>query len=243
MALIKCPECGRENVSDSAEACPSCGFGIKEYIDDKKHKEELERKRIEEEKRKQRRFNELKGELDRKLQEIDNEPMPEEPHFFDTFKSYFDGSDDGTFLNYFVLFVTVASLAIGIPNDLEFFMGIGAIGVVIGIPFVIYGMYSDYNQASQQWAHKINNWEESKSKEKQKLIAYYKDKDNIDAFNKRISNITITPKQNIIKCPVCGSTNVEKISTASRAVSVGMVGMASSKIGKQYKCKSCKHMW
>lgn len=28
MALIKCPECGRENVSDSAEACPDCGYGI-----------------------------------------------------------------------------------------------------------------------------------------------------------------------------------------------------------------------
>lgn len=26
MALIKCPECGRENVSDTANACPGCGF-------------------------------------------------------------------------------------------------------------------------------------------------------------------------------------------------------------------------
>jgi len=31
MALIKCPECGREGVSDSAESCPSCGYGIKAY--------------------------------------------------------------------------------------------------------------------------------------------------------------------------------------------------------------------
>lgn len=33
MALIKCPECGRENVSDTAKACPSCGYGIKEHFD------------------------------------------------------------------------------------------------------------------------------------------------------------------------------------------------------------------
>lgn len=33
MALIKCPECGRENVSDSAEVCPDCGYGIKAYFD------------------------------------------------------------------------------------------------------------------------------------------------------------------------------------------------------------------
>ena len=32
MALIKCPECGRENVSDSAKACPGCGFQINEHF-------------------------------------------------------------------------------------------------------------------------------------------------------------------------------------------------------------------
>ena len=32
MALITCPECGRKKVSDTAEACPSCGFGIKAYF-------------------------------------------------------------------------------------------------------------------------------------------------------------------------------------------------------------------
>lgn len=31
MALIKCPECGKENVSDSAKVCPNCGFQIAEY--------------------------------------------------------------------------------------------------------------------------------------------------------------------------------------------------------------------
>lgn len=32
MALIKCPECGRENVSDSAKACPGCGFQISAHF-------------------------------------------------------------------------------------------------------------------------------------------------------------------------------------------------------------------
>ena len=31
MKHMKCPECGRENVTDRDEMCPSCGFGIKEY--------------------------------------------------------------------------------------------------------------------------------------------------------------------------------------------------------------------
>lgn len=43
MALIKCPECGRE-ISDKAEICIGCGFPIKEHLHDfeEKHEEECE---------------------------------------------------------------------------------------------------------------------------------------------------------------------------------------------------------
>ncbi|MGL6218680.1 MAG: hypothetical protein ACRC36_11635 [Lacrimispora sphenoides] len=46
-----------------------------------------------------------------------------------------------------------------------------------------------------------------------------------------------------IKCPNCGQVNVEKISTTSRAISVGITGLASDKIGKTYKCPKCGNMW
>jgi ribosomal protein L37E len=71
MALINCPECGRENVSDTAEACPSCGFGIKEYY---VKLEMEEQKKIEEEKRQQEelahkeREEKLKIELEKERQ-------------------------------------------------------------------------------------------------------------------------------------------------------------------------------
>jgi hypothetical protein len=42
-----------------------------------------------------------------------------------------------------------------------------------------------------------------------------------------------------VPCPYCKSTNTEKISTMSRAVSVSLVGAASGKIGKQWHCKQC----
>ena len=35
MAMIKCPEC-HNDVSDKAIACPHCGFGVKDYFDEKK---------------------------------------------------------------------------------------------------------------------------------------------------------------------------------------------------------------
>ncbi len=47
----------------------------------------------------------------------------------------------------------------------------------------------------------------------------------------------------IIKCPVCGSIDVKRISTAGRVASIVTFGLASSKIGKQYECKKCKHKW
>ena len=55
-----------------------------------------------------------------------------------------------------------------------------------------------------------------------------------DAFN---GNFTI------VKCPSCGSTNVSKIGFFDRAISTGIFGLASSKIGKTHKCNSCGTMW
>lgn len=47
------------------------------------------------------------------------------------------------------------------------------------------------------------------------------------------------PESNIPKCPICGSMDIENISTLNRAVSTAMVGIASDKIGKQFTCKNC----
>ena len=44
----------------------------------------------------------------------------------------------------------------------------------------------------------------------------------------------------LVFCPYCGSADTKKISTASRNASVAVVGVASSKIGKQWHCNKCK---
>ena len=46
-----------------------------------------------------------------------------------------------------------------------------------------------------------------------------------------------------IHCPYCNSSNVTKIGTVNRAVSVGMFGLASKKIGKTHKCNDCGSTW
>ena len=45
------------------------------------------------------------------------------------------------------------------------------------------------------------------------------------------------------KCPTCGSTNIRKISTGERMVSVGMLGLFSKKINKSFKCNKCGYTW
>jgi SOS response regulatory protein OraA/RecX len=39
MALVKCPECGRENVSDTAKCCPGCGYNLKNYYENQNNEE------------------------------------------------------------------------------------------------------------------------------------------------------------------------------------------------------------
>ena len=48
---------------------------------------------------------------------------------------------------------------------------------------------------------------------------------------------------NVPRCPTCGSTNIARIGTAERGVSVGLFGLFSSKIGKTMKCKNCGYKW
>lgn len=63
--------------------------------------------------------------------------------------------------------------------------------------------------------------------------------------NENVRNILPTPMQspNVPKCPTCGSTNIKRISTANRAVSIGLFGLLSGKIGKNYECRDCKAKW
>lgn len=44
-------------------------------------------------------------------------------------------------------------------------------------------------------------------------------------------------------CPSCGSSRISQIGTVSRAVSVGIFGLASSKIGKTHRCNNCGATW
>lgn len=241
MALITCPECGKENISDSAATCPSCGYGIKEHFE-----------RIEQEKafieQKQQSQENLQRALEAKLQEIDNMPHPYKPSLGDILFQ-----DTSNWLILAFGFLGVLGLLCGV---LFLVSGDGA-GIIyfliVGVPFSVLtyifgiGIKEDYYKAMD----KYRNWDSYKERLKKDAKNYYKTQ-MTDLKNQKFvaRQNTVSPERVImlqssagLKCPACGSSRIKKISTMSRAVSVELVGLASSKIGKQYECQNCKHKW
>ncbi len=70
------------------------------------------------------------------------------------------------------------------------------------------------------------------------------DKQIREQVRKEVDNIKpASQNSNVPKCPTCGSTDIKRISTANRAVSIGLFGLLSGKIGKNYECRNCKAKW
>lgn len=46
-----------------------------------------------------------------------------------------------------------------------------------------------------------------------------------------------------ITCPICNSTNIKRISAASKAVGVGLFGIFSKTARSQFECKDCGYKW
>lgn len=225
MALIKCPECGKENVSDSAVSCPECGFSIKEHFD----KTKLEELRIKE----QKEYQEKQAAEER----IRRETAPErQKDTITRLEKQIEKSQKE-------LIKGVIGLAISLPLFILFWClsSHGSLGIlivisgfaVVGSGIFVVGSITEKSTAVRDLEVAKRDFDEYEKESAQKSQAY--------AAQARIYAVQNAAKHP--KCPMCGSTNTEKIGTLNRATSVAAVGLASSKIGKQYECKNCKHKW
>lgn len=84
---------------------------------------------------------------------------------------------------------------------------------------------------------------------------FYEHSDMIDEASVKIREYKSTPEYrkehyndpdpipsstNVPKCPICGSTNLIKLSTAGKVAKVGLFGLfGAGSLGKTYKCKNC----
>jgi RNA polymerase subunit RPABC4/transcription elongation factor Spt4 len=76
--------------------------------------------------------------------------------------------------------------------------------------------------------------------EKERKKTNLEEKNNVNTLPKPMY-LNVDP--DAPKCPVCGKRSVRKISAGDRIVSVGVLGLASSKIGKTMECTSCGYKW
>ena len=221
MALIKCPECGRENVSDSAEMCPGCGYGIKAHFEKIEQEKLKEQQRIEYKKAKIKRDQEAK---EREQKRIRNVPKPERPVF-----------SRGLIVYIVVATIFFSWLMLYTPTlyneEPKGGMWISELLDFIGLPLLIY--LPNYNKKNEDYQLACKDFEMY-----QKKIVKEQD-ETLKRQQKELEQKIA----NAIKCPNCGSINTKKITTTSRAISTAMVGMASSKIGKQFECKDCGYKW
>ena len=67
------------------------------------------------------------------------------------------------------------------------------------------------------------------------------------AYRHRLSLIKQENKKSIHPstphCPTCNSTNIKRISAASKAIGVGLFGIFSKTARSQFECKDCGYKW
>lgn len=223
MALVSCPECGREKVSDSAESCPDCGYGIKQhYIRIKQDEARKERERVAEEEKRVREETAAKV----AKEEYDNIKMPKKPQV-----------KSGTIIGLAIAWVAVIGLSF-IGGTFHF----GAfifMAIIVAIPtWLQVWMYNTRKKMYDLAQRDMDAYRRKIIQNRREL-----DESKRQTQERHTQEINAKIQANMIKCPHCGSYHTNRISTTNRAVSVATVGLASGKIGKQYQCRDCKHMW
>lgn len=246
MALINCPECGKE-VSNAAESCPHCGYPIKNYI------QEAQQKRIEFE-RKQKQIKQEK--TDKKSisnkQNNSNDLCSKPKYNVDENRAKKIDKIGNVLFGIAIVAGSICAICmfgvfIGFFLDSSEYMlavGCGFFGggliAIICIPIikslelkkrVANGEFADLEEAKK--AAEIERQEADKrSAEIEKRKAEEQKKREQEIY-----------KAQHPKCPHCGGNNTSRITTTGKVISTAALGLASSTIGKQYQCYDCKHKW
>lgn len=221
MAIIKCPECGKE-ISNTVSTCIHCGFQLAEHFSKLQAQDELQK------------------ELDEKLRSVENMVAPDKPNYF-----------EGAGLCMFIMFLFMGGgmficwlhidLVLSDTSGMPGFFAVGLLLITVAL-FLIRRIINRCKRNIADYKQKIENWDEYKETEKERIISEYKVySENINKYGNRDGKpMIVTQKdEHVMKCPACGSTEVKKISTVKKVVSTELLGLASSDIGKQMVCEKC----
>ena len=232
MALIKCPECGKQ-VSDTAPTCPNCGlnFRLKEQID------------------------EIDAKLNRDFEQYVASLKP--PVMISSLSELNEYRQQSFQRRVAIPLGICAGIVSLLLTLILFIIGFDYMGFTIHHFLLIC-----LSLALFWFSYYLYNLEKNTLKEKQKQIQYEIDnfdkvkEDRIKSYasilnirrKNMINNLTgynnSNNNQNIPHCPTCGSTNIRKISGVSKAGSVAVWGvLAVGKVSKQWHCNNCGSEW
>ena len=74
-----------------------------------------------------------------------------------------------------------------------------------------------------------------------RLVSYTNEECYSDQVNRQSK--TSPQDHNTPNCPTCGSTNIKKISSLSKAVHGLAFGLFSTTARSQFECNNCKYKW
>lgn len=270
--LIQCPECN-QTVSDTAEVCPHCGMSIKKFFLQQKLKEIEPKIKQQEEivNKLQGKYNQIKEEITKnKLNNLVDVLPPVEISL--EYMLFYGVSIIFNILSWYSIYVAYKNerawgLAICLVLIASVLLFVTIRSIIDKTDEISKYKRDPHDYNSQRLQKNPDEYIRSYISTKEvydecndKLPEYIKECSKLhnlqdesrklvlelEKLNKGNASVTVQPTvqpQTLLKCPVCGSYNVKRISTTSRMVSVSTVGLASSKIGKQYECKKCKHKW
>lgn len=199
MALVKCPECGKE-VSDTANACPNCGYGVKVHFD--KIKWQKDREKINLQTQKMKDIN--RQNFEKKLMTV---KRPKKPVFNKIFKGY---------LVFSIILITLLYLIYVINDILNNNYATSANNVIfiilmyillyiatISIPIIVpLGIYYDiYKRKNSEYKFAQQNF-----REYQKYII--RKQEQKTKTGNTYSSYTSSSQ---VRCPKCGSTNIQMV--------------------------------
>ncbi|MDO5155984.1 MAG: zinc ribbon domain-containing protein [Eubacteriales bacterium] len=233
MALVKCPECKHENVSDKAEKCPHCGFKIAQFIREKTQNnlfdENISRRLSEAEAKRERILSRLKQQR--------NEELKYKIFWFAWAIIWtiivvwsFSVSEHGSHG-----LLIVISLFFSVVGWGGIYLCRGSLEQMNDDLRIAEKDISEYEKIIQGRidAHKQRMIAEANALQQEKEYAEYT----------QTSGQAWTVRYFTDPCPYCGHYKVRYSKWEDKRYSIAFWGIASSKIGQNFKCENCKRMW
>lgn len=243
MALIKCTECSHD-VSTRASVCPNCGCPVTEILKDleeiKKAEQEPQKEAPSETVEQNYNYNASES-LTRKLlpQEEIRSIKHKKIDFVDIFNAIID-EDRLTakkLIDSEIKNITECSTAISmaIIKEIKLHKRVPSQATIDNI-VCEKEKQNDLNYSNGSTTVTTTHFTPSPNTARNYQNSNYTSKP---------LHVESTPKPNVPTCPICGSTNIRRITATERGVNAVMFGVFGTKRKHQFECQNpnCKYRW